>query len=150
MIKKGGEHKFFIFAWDNHAHLHKDHQVKPALELNANHDNPLVEFVRQDGDWQSQAFVRIDHIHIALWDNSFDANNMVRQFFTRYDDRRFFVKVTDRSQNAPGTLHLHFFRRGANPKTSNPDDQISNISFHQDYSNPQQGIFITRPLIAVV
>jgi len=24
-----------IRAWDNHAHLHKDHQVKPALEMNA-------------------------------------------------------------------------------------------------------------------
>ena len=75
---------------------------------------------------------------------------MVKQFFTRYDNRRFFVKVTDKSQNRPGVLHLHSFRRGANPKKDDPDDEISNIAFHQDYSNPQQGIFITHPLIAVV
>ncbi|MEM2990682.1 MAG: hypothetical protein QXQ02_05805 [Halobacteria archaeon] len=118
--------------------------------MNAKYDNPLIEFVRQDGDWQSQVFVRIDHVHIALWENSFDANNMVRQFFTRYDDRRFFVKVTDKFQNRPGVLHLHSFKRGANPKTSNPDDQINNMSFHSDFSKPNEGIFITRPLIAVV
>jgi hypothetical protein len=34
-MQKAGEYRFVIQAYDNHAHLHKDHQVKPALELNA-------------------------------------------------------------------------------------------------------------------
>jgi hypothetical protein len=33
--QKAGTYRFVLRAWDNHAHLHKDHQVKPALELNA-------------------------------------------------------------------------------------------------------------------
>jgi hypothetical protein len=31
-MQKAGEYRFVIQVWDNHAHLHKDHQVKPALE----------------------------------------------------------------------------------------------------------------------
>ena len=31
-VQKSGSYHFVIRAWDNHAHLHKDHQVKPALE----------------------------------------------------------------------------------------------------------------------
>ena len=34
-LQKSGSYHFVIRAWDNHAHLHKDHQVKPALEMNA-------------------------------------------------------------------------------------------------------------------
>ncbi len=33
--QKAGTYRFVLRAWDNHAHLHKDHQVKPVLELNA-------------------------------------------------------------------------------------------------------------------
>lgn len=32
---KARRYHFVIRVWDNHAHLHKDHQVKPALEMNA-------------------------------------------------------------------------------------------------------------------
>ena len=150
LMEKAGTYYFVLHFLDNHPDKYKDHKVKPALEMNAEHNNPKIEFMRQDGDWQSQNFVSINHVHIALWDKSFDNNNMVKQFFTRYDDRRFFIRVIDKSKSALGMLHLYSFRRGANPKTSNPDDEIRNIAFHKDYSNPQQGIFITRPLIAVV
>jgi hypothetical protein len=34
-MQKAGEYRFVIQAYDNHAHLHKDHQVKPALEINS-------------------------------------------------------------------------------------------------------------------
>jgi hypothetical protein len=34
-VQKSGSYHFVIRAWDNHAHLHKDHQVKPALGMNA-------------------------------------------------------------------------------------------------------------------
>ncbi|MFA0783266.1 MAG: hypothetical protein YYHSYBAR_001657 [Candidatus Fervidibacter sacchari] len=34
-VQKSGSYHFVIRAWDNHAHLHKDHQVKPALEINS-------------------------------------------------------------------------------------------------------------------
>ena len=150
VMEKVGTYRFVLHFYDDYGDSYKDHEVKPALEVNAEHNNPIIEFVRQEGDWQSQNFVSINYVHIALWDKSFDNNNMVKQFFTRYDDCRFFIRVIDKSKSAPGMLHLYSFRRGANPKTSNPDDEICNIAFHNDYSDPQQGIFITRPLIAVV
>jgi hypothetical protein len=34
-VQKSGSYHFVIRAWDNHAHLHKDHKVKPALEVNS-------------------------------------------------------------------------------------------------------------------
>ena len=34
-MQKAGSYHFVIQVWDNHAHLHKDHQVKPALEINS-------------------------------------------------------------------------------------------------------------------
>jgi hypothetical protein len=33
---------FVLRVWDNHAHFHKDHQVKPALEMNANSSMPNI------------------------------------------------------------------------------------------------------------
>jgi len=41
-MQKAGEYRFVIQAYDNHAHLHKDHQVKPALELNAEWKTPKL------------------------------------------------------------------------------------------------------------
>jgi hypothetical protein len=40
-MQKAGEYRFVIQAYDNHAHLHKDHQVKPALERNQQYTRPL-------------------------------------------------------------------------------------------------------------
>jgi hypothetical protein len=34
-MQKAGTYRFVLRVWDNHAHLHKDHQVKPALEINS-------------------------------------------------------------------------------------------------------------------
>jgi len=34
LMQKEGTYYFVLRVWDNHAHLHKDHQVKPALEMN--------------------------------------------------------------------------------------------------------------------
>gem|GEM_PF-2219416 len=36
LMQKAGTYYFVLRVWDNHAHLHKDHQVKPALEMNVN------------------------------------------------------------------------------------------------------------------
>jgi hypothetical protein len=41
-VQKAGSYHFVIRAWDNHAHLHKDHQVKPALEMNAEWKAPKL------------------------------------------------------------------------------------------------------------
>ncbi len=41
-VQKVGSYHFVIRVWDNHAHLHKDHKVKPALEVNANLLKPVV------------------------------------------------------------------------------------------------------------
>lgn len=35
LMEKAGTYYFVLQVWDNHAHLHKDHQVKPALKMNA-------------------------------------------------------------------------------------------------------------------
>ena len=35
LMEKVGTYYFVLRVWDNHAHLHKDHQVKPALEINS-------------------------------------------------------------------------------------------------------------------
>jgi hypothetical protein len=40
--QKAGTYRFVLRAWDNHAHLHKDHQVKPALEMNAEWKTPKL------------------------------------------------------------------------------------------------------------
>ncbi len=34
LMQKAGTYYFVLRVWDNHAHLHKDHQTKPALEMN--------------------------------------------------------------------------------------------------------------------
>ncbi len=31
-----------LWVWDNHAHLHKDHQTKPALEMEAKWEKPIL------------------------------------------------------------------------------------------------------------
>jgi hypothetical protein len=41
-VQKAGSYHFVIRAWDNHAHLHKDHQVKPALEINDDWKTPKL------------------------------------------------------------------------------------------------------------
>jgi hypothetical protein len=41
-MQKAGSYHFVIQVWDNYAHLHKDHQVKPALELNAEWKTPKL------------------------------------------------------------------------------------------------------------
>jgi hypothetical protein len=35
LMQKAGTYRFVLRVWDNHAHLHKDHQVKPTLEINS-------------------------------------------------------------------------------------------------------------------
>ncbi|MCR6624621.1 MAG: phosphodiester glycosidase family protein, partial [archaeon YNP-LCB-024-027] len=51
-MQKAGEYRFVIQAYDNHAHLHKDHQVKPALEMNSIFvDLPIVYLKSKDGNW---------------------------------------------------------------------------------------------------
>ena len=49
-----------IRAWDNHAHLHKDHQVKPALEMNAV-ASTAIQFDLDIADGQNGAIVP-DHL----------------------------------------------------------------------------------------
>ncbi|MCS7193227.1 MAG: hypothetical protein NZ937_09645 [Armatimonadetes bacterium] len=44
LVEKAGTYGFILRVWDNNAHLHKDHQVKPALEMNAVH-NPIIDAV---------------------------------------------------------------------------------------------------------
>lgn len=41
-MQKAGTYRFVLRVWDNHAHLHKDHQVKPALEMNADWETPKL------------------------------------------------------------------------------------------------------------
>jgi len=40
--QKAGTYRFVLRAWDNHAHLHKDHQVKLALEMNTEWKAPKL------------------------------------------------------------------------------------------------------------
>jgi hypothetical protein len=47
-------------AWDNYAHLHKDHQVKPALELNAV-ASTAIQFDLDIADGQNGSIVP-DHL----------------------------------------------------------------------------------------
>jgi len=42
LMEKAGTYYFVLRVWDNHAHLHKDHQVKPALEMNAEWKTPKL------------------------------------------------------------------------------------------------------------
>ena len=69
-MQKAGSYHFVIRAWDNHAHLHKDHQVKPALETNT---RALV--------WKG----KVKEIGFYLWDyvcqkewNGFPYNSKLR------------------------------------------------------------------------
>jgi hypothetical protein len=59
-MQKAGEYRFVIQVWDNHAHLHKDHQVKPALELNAV-ASTAIQFDLDIADGQNGAIVP-DHL----------------------------------------------------------------------------------------
>jgi hypothetical protein len=47
-MQKAGSYHFVIRAWDNHAHLHKDRQVKPALEMNAIESSSPINLVVSD------------------------------------------------------------------------------------------------------
>ncbi|MCS7192004.1 MAG: hypothetical protein NZ937_03350 [Armatimonadetes bacterium] len=42
LMEKAGTYHFVLRVWNNHAHLHKDHQVKPALEMNAEWKTPKL------------------------------------------------------------------------------------------------------------
>ena len=57
---KARRYHFVIRAWDNHAHLHKDHQVKPALEMNAV-ASTAIQFDLDIADGQNGAIVS-DHL----------------------------------------------------------------------------------------
>jgi hypothetical protein len=59
-MQKAREYRFVIQVWDNHAHLHKDHQVKPALELNAV-ASTAIQFDLDIADGQNGAIVP-DHL----------------------------------------------------------------------------------------
>ncbi|MDW8028557.1 MAG: Ig-like domain-containing protein [Armatimonadota bacterium] len=50
LMQKAGTYYFVLRVWDNHAHLHKDHQVKPALELNSSARIPEAHnYIDTDG-----------------------------------------------------------------------------------------------------
>ncbi|MDW8027264.1 MAG: hypothetical protein RMK94_02600 [Armatimonadota bacterium] len=42
LMEKAGTYRFVLHFKDNHAHLHKDHQVKPALEMNTEWKTPKL------------------------------------------------------------------------------------------------------------
>ena len=42
LMQKAGTYYFVLRVWDNHANLHKDHQVKPALEMSAKWKTPTL------------------------------------------------------------------------------------------------------------
>ncbi|MFA0743187.1 MAG: hypothetical protein DFNUSKGM_003321, partial [Candidatus Fervidibacter sacchari] len=55
LIRKLGEYRFVLQVWDNHAHLHKDHQVRPALELNQIVDTFPIKWIHgiyADTEWR--------------------------------------------------------------------------------------------------
>ena len=41
LMQKAGTYYFVLRVWDNHVHLHEDHQVKPALEVNQSDSYPI-------------------------------------------------------------------------------------------------------------
>ena len=59
-MQKAGTYRFVLRVWDNHAHLHKDHQVKPALEMNAV-ASTAIQFDLDIADGQNGAIVS-DHL----------------------------------------------------------------------------------------
>ncbi|GBC99531.1 hypothetical protein HRbin17_02056 [bacterium HR17] len=48
LMQKAGTYYFVLRVWDNHANLHKDHQVKPALEMNATESSAVINLVATD------------------------------------------------------------------------------------------------------
>jgi len=48
LMQKEGTYYFVLRVWDNHAHLHKDHQVKPALEMNARESSSVINLIASD------------------------------------------------------------------------------------------------------
>ena len=62
LMQKTGTYYFVLRVWDNHANLHKDHQVKPALEMNAKvHTErhlPVHGFRTPQGQWDETVYGR--------------------------------------------------------------------------------------------
>jgi len=78
LMQKEGTYYFVLRVWDNHAHLHKDHQVKPALEMNARESSSVINLIASDlfksGLTESEEENPGAFIHFNL-DNDNDSDN---------------------------------------------------------------------------
>ncbi|MCS7278399.1 MAG: hypothetical protein NZ531_06110 [Aquificaceae bacterium] len=50
LVEKAGTYRFVLRVWDNHANLHKDHKVKPDLELNVSKNVEEIDLKIKDLD----------------------------------------------------------------------------------------------------
>ena len=77
-MQKAGSYHFVIQVWDNHAHLHKDHQVKPALELNIKFLMPnIVSLVWEATDPQNQKWSSDGGVDLELNEGNGDPNTAI-------------------------------------------------------------------------
>jgi hypothetical protein len=77
-VQKAGSYHFVIQVWDNHAHLHKDHQVKPALELNIKFLMPnIVSLVWEATDPQNQKWSSDGGVDLELNEGNGDPNTAI-------------------------------------------------------------------------
>jgi hypothetical protein len=120
-MQKAGSYHFVIQVWDNQAHLHKDHQVKLALEMNQ----------------RAQQLPPIVYIHHENWHVAWCLPGRGVQFATVRADPAEYCVVRDFTDATPlsqvraainGGFFDPIYERGRNdPKTNNRVQMIAEV-----------------------